>query len=41
MMMVRWMCGVTLKDRKRSEDLDRLGIESVADVVQTGRAYEG
>ena len=37
-MMVRWMCGVTLKDRKRSEDLlDRLGIESVAEVVRRSR----
>ena len=37
-MMVRWMCGVTLKDRKRSEDLlGRLGIESIAEVVRRGR----
>ena len=37
-MMVRWMCGVTLKDRKRSEDLlVRLGIESVAEVVRRSR----
>jgi len=36
--MVRWMCGVTLKDRKCSEDLlDRLGIESVAVVVRRSR----
>jgi len=35
-MMVRWMCGVTLKDRKCSEEiLDRLGIESVAEVVRS------
>ena len=28
-MMVRWMCGVSLKDRKRSEDLcNLLGINS-------------
>jgi len=34
-MMVRWMCGVTLKDRRRSEDLlDRLGIESIAVLVR-------
>ena len=33
-MMVRWMCGVSLKDRKRSEDLyNLLGINCVADVV--------
>ena len=33
--MVRWMCGVTLKDSKLSRDLlDRLGVE---DVVRRGR----
>ena len=33
-MMVRWMCGVSLKDRKRSVDLyNLLGVESVAEVV--------
>ena len=32
-MMMRWMCGVSLKDRKRSEDLcSFLGIQCVADV---------
>lgn len=37
-MMVRWMCGVTLKDRKGSEDLlGRLGIESIAEVVRRSR----
>ena len=35
---VRWMCGVSLKDRKRSEDLcNLLGINCVADVVRRGR----
>ena len=30
-MMVRWMCGVTLRDRKSSEELGkRLGIVSVS-----------
>ena len=34
-MMVRWMCGVSLKNRKRSENLNSLlGIHSVADVVE-------
>ena len=38
MMMVRWMCGVTLKGRKRNQELlDRLGIECVDDVVRRGR----
>jgi hypothetical protein len=33
-MMIRWMCGVTLKIRKASEELrQRLGIVSVADKV--------
>ena len=37
-MMVRWMCGMSLKDRKRSVDLYRLlDIHSVADVVRHGR----
>ena len=37
-MMIRWMCGVTLKERKCSEELlDRLGIESIAEVVRRGR----
>ena len=37
-MMVRWMCGVSLKDRKRSEDLCILfGINCVDDVVRRGR----
>ena len=36
-MMVRWMCGVSLKDRRRSEDLcNLLGINCVADVVRRG-----
>src|SRR2546425_10363725 len=36
--MVRWMSGVTLKDRRKSEDLRRgLGIESVDRVVSRGR----
>ena len=37
-MMVRQMCGVTLRDRKSSDELrHRLGIESVADVIRRGR----
>ena len=37
-MMVRWMCGVTLKDRNSSKELlSRLKIESVLDVVGRGR----
>ena len=37
-MMIRWMCGVTLKDRRKSEELrKRLDIEDVADVVRKSR----
>ena len=37
-MMVRWMCGVSLKNRISSEELNRrLGIESVAVIVKRGR----
>ena len=37
-MMVRWMCGVSLKGRRHSEDLcNLLGINCVADVVRRGR----
>ena len=33
-MMIRWMCGVTLKDRCKREELrKRSEIEDVADVV--------
>ena len=37
-MLVRRMCGVSLKDRKRSDELMiRLGIESVENKIQRGR----
>ena len=37
-MMVRWMCGVSLKDRKCSVDLyNILRVQSVAEVVRRGR----
>ena len=37
-MMVRWMCGVSLRDRKCNEDLcNLLGINHVVDVVRRGR----
>jgi hypothetical protein len=35
---VRWMCGVTLKDRNSSRDLlHRLGVEDVVDIVRRSR----
>ena len=37
-MMVRWMCGVTLKDRKSTDELRQcLGIKDVGDIVRRGR----
>ena len=37
-MMARWMCGVSLKDRKSSVDLySLLGVDSMAEVVRRGR----
>ena len=37
-MMLRHMCGVTLKDRKSCEELrQRLGIDSVSDVLRRNR----
>jgi len=38
MKMVRWMCGITLKDRFRSRELrERLGIDDIALVLQQNR----
>jgi hypothetical protein len=37
-MMVRWMCGVSLKNRISSKDLRvRLGIEGIDEIVERGR----
>ena len=37
-MMIRWMCGVTLRNGKSSEEIrNRLGILSVSDLVRQGR----
>jgi hypothetical protein len=36
--MVRWMCGVTLKGNKSSQQLlDGLGVEDIVDVMKRGR----
>ena len=38
MMMIRWMCGVTLRNGKTSEEIrNRLGLVSVSDIVRQGR----
>ena len=40
-MMVRWMCGVSIRDRRSSVELnEHLGIEGVAEVVRCGRLSE-
>ena len=37
-MMIRWMCGVTLRNGKSSEEIrKRPGIVSVSDLVRQGR----
>jgi len=37
-MMVRWMCGASVRDRIRTEELrGRLAIEGIADIVRRGR----
>ena len=37
-MMIRWMCGVTLRNGKTSEEIrNRLGIVSVSDLVRQVR----
>ena len=39
MRMERWMCDVTLKDRKSNVELrDRLGTESISEVMRRGRS---
>ena len=38
MMMVRWMCGASLRNKIKSEELrNRLGVESVSEIVRRGR----
>jgi hypothetical protein len=38
MSMVRWMCGISLKERKKSEQLrEMLGLEAVSLVIRKGR----
>ena len=36
-MMIRWMCGVTLKDRCKSEEYETPVIEDIADVIRRSR----
>ena len=38
MRMIRWMCGMSLRDRKTSAEVrQKMGAEAIADVVRGGR----
>ena len=38
MQMIRWMCGVSLKDKRTSEELRRLGgVQHITTVIRSGR----
>ena len=38
MQMIRWMCGISMKDRKTSEELrKRVGVEPITTVIRSGR----
>ena len=38
MQMIRWMCGISLKDRRTNEELRRLvGVEHITTFIRSGR----
>ena len=38
MLMIRWMCGISLKDRRTNEELRRLvGVEPITTFIRSGR----
>ena len=38
MQMIRWMCGISLKDRRTNEELRRLvGVEPITSFIRSGR----
>ena len=38
MQMIRWMCGISLKDRRTNEELRRLvGVEPITTFIRSGR----
>ena len=38
MQMIRWMCGISMKDRRANEELRRLvGVEPIKTVFRSGR----
>ena len=40
MQMIRWMCGISMKDRSTNEELRRLvGVEPITAGIRSGRLY--
>ena len=38
MQMIRWMCGISMKDRRTNEELRRLvRLESITTIIRSGR----
>ena len=38
MQMIRWICGVSMKDRRTNEELRRLvGVQPITTVIRSGR----
>ena len=38
MQMIRWMCGISMKNRRRNEELRRMvGVEHITTVIRSGR----
>ena len=38
MQMISWMCGISMKDRRKNEELRRLvGVEPITTVIRDGR----
>ena len=36
--MIRWMCGISMKDRRTNEELRRVvGVEPITTVIRSGR----
>ena len=36
--MIRWMCGISMKDRRTNEELRRMvGVEPITTVIRSGR----
>ena len=42
MQLIRWMCGISLKDRRTNEELRRLvGVEPITTFIRSGRLKNG